>query len=110
MELQHCDKTAERPTLEFDTVEERARRAARTHKNSLRIICWNADLVKLKFKELYHRVKKMDIEVVPRHESKLRDKDKTPKLSIYICVRLDRPRFRAVDGFLSYVKEDVVYD
>ena len=78
------DKPAEQPPNEFDTAEDRMRIAARMHEGSLRILCWNADEIKLNIREFSHRVKELAL----AQESNLRDEVKNPEISgySYACV------------------------
>ena len=79
-------------------------------KNSLRIMQWNSDGLKLKVHELASRLKSLDIDVCMIQESKLRKKDTTPKVDGYSAIfRSDRPTISG-GGLITYAKPEIVYD
>ena len=105
-----CDTPTPAPTPDFSELEDRARNGGKSSKEALRILQWNADGIKLKMQELAARVKELDIDVAIIQESKLRAKDKTPKIDGYSCIRVDRLGGKVGGGLLTFIKEDVAFE
>ena len=82
-----------------ETASESAGRATGTHKDTLRIIQWNADTISTKALELQERLMKDDIDICLIQESKLSENSRTPRFEGYVGIRADR-KLKNVGGDL----------
>ena len=74
---------------------------------------WNADGLRGKVEELGHFITEHRVDVCMVQESKLVEKDRTPRFPGYTTVRQDRPRSgmggARGGGLVTLVKEDIPY-
>ena len=89
---------------------ERSERKTGTSKDSLRILQWNADSIKLKIGELFEKKKELDVDIDLNQESKLREKDKNPSIKGYSSVRADRPGERQGGGLITYIRDNIAFE
>ena len=75
-----CSVTQQHPSPNPEYMVERSEKNTAISKDSLRILQWNADSIKLKVGEMSERMKKIDVGIALVQESKLREKDKTPSI------------------------------
>ena len=85
-------------------------RAKFVPKGTLRLLQWNADGIKLKINELGERMNNLDVDIALMLESKLREKDMTPRIEGYSKVRADRRGPKPGGGLISFVKEDIAFE
>ena len=104
-----CVPTNSQPGNEQDA-EERGSRARFVPKGTLRLLQWNADGIKLKISELGERMKNLDMDIALIQESKLREKDKTPRIEGYSTVRADRRGPKPGGGLISFLKKDIAFE
>ena len=104
-----CVPTNSQPGNEQDA-EERGSSAKFVPKGTLRLFQWNADVIKLKINELGERMKNLGVDIALIQESKLRVKDKTPRIEGYSTVRADRRGPKPGGGLISFVKDDIAFE
>ena len=95
--------------------EESASSAKTFSKDSLRILQWNANGLKLKSTELETRLKELDIDVAVIQETHLSKKDRTPTIQDshgrrFNAVRVDRTNTSRGGGLAIYIRESLPFD
>ena len=77
-------------------------------RSCLSILQWNANGIKTKMVELEEKVRRMEIDIIMIHESKLRSLDKVPRIAGYSTVRKDR-YVGMGGGLVTFIKEDIPF-
>ena len=93
-----------------ETASESAGRATGTHKDTLRIIQWNADTISTKALELQERLMKDDIDICLIQESKLSENSRTPRFEGYVGIRADRKLKNVGGGLLTLIRSTLTYE
>ena len=93
-----------------ETSSESADRATRTHKDTLRIIQWNAETISTKALELQERLLKDDIDICLIQESKLSESSRTPRFEGYVSIRADTKLKNVGRGLLTLIRSTLTYE
>ena len=77
--------------------------------NSINIMQLNINSITKKITELTHLIHKQKIHIITLQESNLNSKHKTPNISNFSAIRLDRPSSQKGEGLLTYINNNITY-